>query len=57
MNVVIYLCIFGYKKGVEKMSVRIVHIYGNKKPSELPKKEVQQEVKTEVKKGRKKKNV
>ena len=39
------------------MSVSIVHIYGNKKPSELPKKEVQQEVKTEVKKGRKKKNV
>ena len=38
------------------MSVRIVHIYGNK-PVDLPKKEVQQEVKTEVKKGRKKKNV
>lgn len=42
------------------MSVRIVHIYGNKSV-DLPKKEVkqeaQQEVKTEVKKGRKKKNV
>ena len=42
------------------MSVRIVHIYGNKSvdlPKKEVKQEVQQEVKTEVKKGRKKKNV